>query len=462
MNSVLIKTINLLILLGCFIYCDNNQNKGNGNGEPVGILGGQYFVSPDGADTNPGTLEEPWKSWTKAFKTAQAGDTVYFRGGIYISTSGNGGERDFNSGTELNPICFFNYPGETPILECKNRDVTSLGYNKGIAIWDVQNVHIKGLQIRNLYQRLNSHVVGIEAHKVGDVTFENITISNVAGQAFVVADYHSTITYINCDAYNMCDTLQSAVYPTPGSPGQNGTGFHYKTLQETVGAEASRLFYFGCRTWEFSDNGFAGISVGYVEMDHCWAFDGGRFEGEGCGFKYASSFGNTNTLPLARVMKYCFGANNGGYGFSPNNAGYAPLVGLYYNNSAYYNGFKEGIGHGLGYGWIIMQTNSSEAPKGELYANNLAYKNKKADAFAVRGQAFNQQNNSWNLPLVITDHDFVSLDWTELKRPRKKDGSLPDINFLKPRSGSLLVDAGIDVGLPYLGVSPDLGAFEIE
>ena len=34
-----------------------------------------------------------------------------------------------------------------------------------------------------------------------------------------------------------------------------------------------KLLYYGCRAWQFSDNGFAGTTVGYVEWDHCWAFD---------------------------------------------------------------------------------------------------------------------------------------------------------------------------------------------
>lgn len=72
-----------------------------------------------------------------------------------------------------------------------------------------------------------------------------------------------------------------------------------------------KLLYYGCRAWQFSDNGFAGTTVGYVEWDHCWAFDGGDYSGEGCGF-------------------------------------------------------KEDVGHGLGYGWIIMQTDAR-------FAVNIAY-----------------------------------------------------------------------------------------
>src|SRR4029077_20715569 len=44
--------------------------------------------------------------------------------------------------------------------------------------------------------------------------------------------------------------------------------------------------------------------------------------------------------------------------------------------------------------------------------------------------------------------------------PRKADGSLPDIDFMRLVAGSHLIDAGVDVGLPFNGSAPDLGYFE--
>jgi hypothetical protein len=37
---------------------------------------------------------------------------------------------------------------------------------------------------------------------------------------------------------------------------------------------------------------------------------------------------------------------------------------------------------------------------------------------------------------------------------------LPDSNFLKLATSSGLIDKGTDVGVPYKGTAPDLGAFE--
>jgi hypothetical protein len=70
-----------------------------------------------------------------------------------------------------------------------------------------------------------------------------------------------------------------------------------------------------------------------------------------------------------------------------------------------------------------------------------------------------QESNSWQ-GFTISETDFVSLDTALAKTPRNADSSLPFIDFLRLKTGSSLVDAGVDVGLPFLGSAPDLGAFE--
>jgi pectate lyase len=57
------------------------------------------------------------------------------------------------------------------------------------------------------------------------------------------------------------------------------------------------------------------------------------------------------------------------------------------------------------------------------------------------------------------DTGFVSLDESELVGPRQADGDLPAIRFMHPAPGSLLIDKGVDVGLPFRSAAPDLGAF---
>ena len=83
------------------------------------------------------------------------------------------------------------------------------------------------------------------------------------------------------------------------------------------------------------------------------------------------------------------------------------------------------------------------------------------------------ENNTWNLKLDLTEDDFVSLDDPSMTvtgedlstipgmlGPRNADGSLPNVDFLKLKKGSRAIDKGEDLGFPYAGEAPDLGAFE--
>ena len=68
----------------------------------------EYFVSTDGDDHNPGTLEKPWRHVQKAVTHLTPGDTCTIKGGVYseeVTITELQGTRD-------NPIKFRSYPGE--------------------------------------------------------------------------------------------------------------------------------------------------------------------------------------------------------------------------------------------------------------------------------------------------------------------------------------------------------------
>ena len=117
-----------------------------------------YYVqdkayNTNASDLNKGTeLNYPWATWQKAFNTALAGDTVYFRGGVWFPTTWviNDGNRSGHSGTHDRPICFFNYPGETPIIDFSHYPYTIS--KSGLDIRNVTYVKLKGLTIRNNLQ----------------------------------------------------------------------------------------------------------------------------------------------------------------------------------------------------------------------------------------------------------------------------------------------------------------------
>jgi hypothetical protein len=92
-----------------------------------------------------------------------------------------------------------------------------------------------------------------------------------------------------------------------------------------------------------------------------------------------------------------------------------------------------------------------------VYRNNIVL----MSTAASNANGADAANNSWDISgLTVAASDFESVDTAGVFGPRKPDGSLPDIRFLRLSGGSPLIDKGKDVGIPFQGAAPDLGAFE--
>ena len=79
---------------------------------PCSLFGADLFVSPDGNDTGPGSLEKPFRTVQQGVDALKPGDTCYVREGVYReSTTFN------NSGIEDQPIRLRAYPGERVVLD---------------------------------------------------------------------------------------------------------------------------------------------------------------------------------------------------------------------------------------------------------------------------------------------------------------------------------------------------------
>ena len=77
----------------------------------IAVGAAEYFVSPSGKDTDPGTEMAPFATITKAVEIVKAGDIVTIRSGVYreslsISTKG----------TASKPVIFRGAPGETAVI----------------------------------------------------------------------------------------------------------------------------------------------------------------------------------------------------------------------------------------------------------------------------------------------------------------------------------------------------------
>ncbi len=449
-----------------------------------------YYVSTTGNNSWNGLdsvyvsgTTGPWASWQKAFQTAVAGDTVYFRGGTYYPTVTSGmGMAPSNSGTAANPICFFNYPGETPVLDNSTLDSDAIysgyGYNYCINYQSPGTLGFhkyKGLEIKNVWQQGNPMLcAGINIGGCSNLWFENMSVHDISGGCFVMVNFDS-IWVKNCDAYNACDTTH------PTMPGNWGMGFSMsnRVSQWGAGAALSYVYYEGCRAWHCSDYGFAGGPVeGYVEWNNCWSWKHGDFHfegmtGEGVGWKQGGLSDEIEwSNDPCRVMRNCIAAENGNYGFGENNGGYKGYNFRGYNNTSYHNGYlnrtidESNPQWGVGFKFEAWVADASIV---NVFRNNVSFNNRHYYDYgdenigvSLRGT---KDHNSWDVSgLPHPDStDFISLDYTEMLAPRKADGSLPDINFLKLSPTSDLRDLGYidDYSRdPYYSTAPDIGAWE--
>jgi len=430
------------------------------------LVGDGYFVAPWGDDSNPGTFEKPWATWGKAFNAndVRPGDTVYFRGGVYYKDLNEGEDRWYyparsqggngynisRSGASDNPVWYVNYPDETPILDCSKVEYpagTKTGY--GIRVTGIHNVRFKGLTVRNVFS------IGPGTTNRGwflsgtDVIFEQCVIHNIHGQGFKNEE-GKELYYINCDAHDCMDTLWT-------TPGEQGTGFATADIVTRDGS----VYYIGCRAWNCSDQGFTAGSISYVEWNGCWSFKNGALSAGGHGFKLGFVPKGTESLPLQRRVINCIAAFNRHTGYTTNDGGYPAQAMQVFNNIAYHNGYFPEYDDGNGFR-IFPTTSSEQEELKRVYRNNISYDNEGGEIMAYSGAPYTHSNNSWDLDVSVSNADFVSVDSAGILGPRQADGSLPDLDFLKPVVSSDLIDAGINVTLPFLGAAPDLGAYEIK
>ena len=393
---------------------------------PSTIPAGQYYVAPSGNDSNPGTIDQPFSTILKAHSVVSAGDTIYVRGGVYTSSTTLVLSKN---GTISAKYLLLAYTGERALLDFSSMPVSSS--NRGIRLsgdyW-----HIKGLDIKGAGD--NGMNMSGSYNTVEHCSFfENRDTGLQLGGG---AAYNEII---NCDSYHNAD---------PGF--ENADGFAAK-----LDVGTGNRFY-GCRSWQNCDDGFDGYLRGAdninTVIENCWAFKNGYLadgtptlpNGDGNGFKMGGGDnGNSDSLKHNVIMKNCLAFDNRVKGFDQNNNRGSMTL---YNCT----GFRSG-------------TNSYSLSGAVAFGQTITITNCAAlGATGSIGSHAVQQTNSWMLPSAITAADFSSADTVGVRGPRKPDGSLPDVPFMRIAPGSPLIDAGTDVGIPYFGAAPDLGAFESE
>lgn len=421
----------------------------------------EYYVSTTGVDTNSGTIESPFATISRAQQAVSAGDIVYIRGGKYTMTESQI-DRQYNiwayvielnkSGTSGNPIKYWAYPGEKPVLDFSNVKPADLRVTAFFvsASW----LHIKGIEVVGVQVTITTHTQSECFENQGSNNiYENLKMHDGMAIGFYLNKGADNLI-LNCDAYNNYDPVSEGGY------GGNVDGFGAHGPTSTTGN-----VFRGCRAWFNSDDGYDCISSGGgVTFENCWAFYNGysptfKSLGDGNGFK-AGGYGSTalNRLPSpipSNTVRFCLAVKNKASGFYSNHH----LAGsTWLNNSAYQNGNNYNM---LNRGGLTEETYLVDVPGYDhVMKNNLGYAARSSELTNINKSKCTLENNYFDMSVSVTAADFKSLDLALLTAPRETDGSLPKTDFMQLAEGSDLIDKGVDVGYAFTNNAPDLGAFE--
>ncbi len=436
----------------------------------VSSFAGNVFVAPNGSDSNAGTFEMPLATIGAAQNRVQGGDTVFLRGGTYLMTESQimGGNdlyayvMDMNkSGSSTSKrICYFNYPGETPILDLSAVKPT----NKRITVFYVTGsyLHFKGFEVIGTQVTILTHTQSECFRNDGGNfnVYENLKMHDGQAIGFYLTRGSNNLV-LNCDAWNNWD------YTSETKKGENSDGFGFHPKKGSSGNVIR-----GCRAWFNSDDGYDCINAyEAVTFENCYAFYNGYSTAfaslaNGNGFKIggygqAPVVANLPSPIPSHMTRYCVAYRNKANGFYANH--HVVQGNKWYHNTAYRNGTNYNM-------LSQLITKSSKTGKdttidcdgiSHVLKNNISFRYSTQTELKSMGTS-NVTYNSFTTGsgISITDDDFLSIDEKELILPRNEDGSLPEINFLKLKEGSDCIDAGIFIGYPFKGSKPDLGAFE--
>jgi hypothetical protein len=379
------------------------------------------YVAKNGIDTNTGTIDSPFLTIGKGINSMAAGDTLFIRAGIYaLSTTISISK----SGTSSAKYYLFAFPGERPVLDFATQ-TSSDGLKLNGAYW-----HVYGLEIKN-----STHN-GIAINGSNNIV-ENCSIHDNKNTGLQLGNGASNNKIINCDSFFNYD-------PPAGG---NADGFAPK-LDVGTGN-----YFYGCRAWQNSDDGWDGYMRPadnvFTTLENCWAFMNGYLRdntviatGNGNGFKMGGGdTSNKDSLRHNMTLIRCLAFDNRVKGFDQNNNRGTMII---LNGTSYRNGAE-----------------NYKVSSFIRVSESLVVKNSLELGSKVSLASFAQQTtNSWTIPITVSAADFVSLDTAGIRGPRKADGSLPDVPFMRLAAASPLINAGTNIGLSFNGSAPDLGAFE--
>ena len=125
----------------------------------------QIFVAPNGDDNNPGTIDLPFKTLTKAISVSGPDTLIYMRGGVYYDSTTI---RLDKSGLAGHYIKIWAYQDEVPVIDFSGQPVSTSSrgllishnywYLKGLVIINAKD---NGIYITSWYNIVENCVLNI-------------------------------------------------------------------------------------------------------------------------------------------------------------------------------------------------------------------------------------------------------------------------------------------------------------
>jgi len=381
-----------------------------------------YYVATSGNDSNSGTLSSPFKTLTKAIDVASAGDYIYLRGGVYNITSTIIITKNGTSSAKINVNAYGN---EVPVLSFNDTEGDS---NRGI-VMDGDYWYWKGITIEKAGD--NGMLLSGNNNTIENCIFRKnhdtgLQLSRYSSSATSISQWPSNNLILGCESYDNRD-----------SANEDADGFAAKLTVGTGNIFRNCVSHHniddGWDLYTKSDTG----PIGIITLEGCIAHNNGILTtggtsggGDKNGFKLGSSAHQIN-----HIVRRCIAYKNGKHGFTDNgNIGAIEFT----NNTSYDND---------GYNWHTRDGAS------HIFKNNVSFENSTNDRIIGNTSAPNSFVGATG-GFTVNSSDFESTSIGSNSNPTSN-------GFLKPVSGSDLVDAGVtSTGITYNGTNPDLGAIE--
>jgi hypothetical protein len=276
---------------------------------------GDFYVGPNGSDSNPGTQASPFKNISAAHARVTAGGTIWLLSGTNMLTSTQSLSKSGTASAHIRVQAVAG--GARPVLDFSGQAVSSS--NRGIDVtgdyWE-----LRGFEIKNA----GDNCVAVSG---SNNTFDQLVIHGCSDTGLQITASSADATNDAKAANNLvlnCDSYENLDQPTNG---ENADGFAAKLR---IGP--GNVFR-GCRAWNNADDGwdfFASDDV--VVIDGCWAFlngkvvSGSNTAGDGNGFKLGGAPNGDGQGGAVHKVMNSYAFDNRACGFVRNNNPELPML----------------------------------------------------------------------------------------------------------------------------------------